>query len=133
MLTDTNDLELRSDGESTTDIHCIDQLQAELDHFISSTMTRLDEVANTLREYERGERARQEKMSRGYGSENRDLSVEAEGDSPHQPPADEPPRQVDGLDVSQAEVIPDETQNQDESLTRLNAIKLRLAKQLEKN
>ena len=132
MLTETNELELQSENESVTRIHCIEQLQDELDHFILSTMSRLDEVAFALREHERGQRAGQEKIAMAHDSQDWDPILPPESEELTNPPENDNSCVADRLDADQTVRPQEEPLNQDESSNRLNAIKLRLANQLKK-
>jgi hypothetical protein len=132
MLTETNELELQSENESVTGMHCIEQLQDELDQFILSTMSRLDEVAYALREHERGQRAEQEKIAMEHDSQDWDPILPLESEELTSPPENDNSRVADRLDADQTERPQEEPLNQDEPLNRLNAIKLRLANQLKK-
>ncbi|MGB0599150.1 MAG: hypothetical protein ACPGLY_20900 [Rubripirellula sp.] len=133
MLTETNEIELQSEDEPVTGIHCIEQLQEELDQFILSTMRRLDEVAFALREHERGQSAEQERTGMAHDSQDCNPILPLESGEPSSPPENDNSRVADRLDDDPTERIQEEHLNQDESLNRLNAIKLRLANQLKKS
>ena len=132
MLTESNDLNLRSADESTTDASCIDQLQSELDQFISTTMNRLDEVAVALREYGREEQAQQEILDTCANSNAPEVFPEGQASDMDEPLLSDLHRSADEVTDSGNEAF-QEPLDQDESMTRLNAIKLRIAKQLERN
>lgn len=133
MLTETNELELQSENEPVTGIHCIQQLQEELDQFILSTMSRLDEVAFALREHERGQRAEQEKIAMEHDSQDRNPILPLESEELTSPTENDNSCVADCLDAEPTERLQEEPLNQDESLNRLNAIKLRLANQLKQS
>ncbi|MCP4888580.1 hypothetical protein N9D23_06685 [Rubripirellula sp.] len=132
MLTETNELELQSENDPVTGMHCIEQLQDELEQFILSTMSRLDEVAFALREHERVQRAEQEKIAMEHDSQDWDPILPLESEELTSPPENDNSRVADRLDADQTERPQEEPLNQDEPLNRLNAIKLRLANQLKK-
>lgn len=133
MLTETNELELPSENEPVKGLHCIEQLQDELDRFILSTMSRLDEVAFAFREHERGQRAKQERIALEQVSQGLNPSQPLESEESTSPPENDRSQAADLLEADQTEQLQEESLNQDESLNRLNAIKLRLAIQLKKS
>ena len=133
MLTETNELELPSENEPVTGPHCIEQLQDELDQFILSTMSRLDEVAFALREHERGQRAEQERIALEQASQGLNPIQPLESEEPTSPLENNRSHAADRLEADHTERLQEESLDQNESLKRLNAIKLRLANQLKKS